>query len=274
MSTLESTDRLGDAASGSNPPGGLRPGSGAMFDRIAHRYDLVNDLMTFGLDRGWRRSTVRALRLGPGARVLDLATGTGAMALEVIRQHADASVVGVDPSAGMLALGREKVKAAGWSERIDLRQGEAESLAFDDDSFDGVCMGYGIRNVADRAGALREIARVLRPGGRVAILEATEARRGLMAFGARVYVHHVMPRIGALLSGASEYRYLQSSIAAFPPPDEFADMMAENGLRALEVRPITFGANTLFVGAPPSVGTSMAGPDEPQPAGEARKDRP
>ena len=231
-------------------PGETRPGSGAMFDRIAGRYDLLNRVMTFGLDHGWRRRTVAALALREGSRVLDLATGTADMALEVLRQQPNATVVGVDPSENMLAVGREKVAAGQLDERIELRTGIAEELPFEDDSFDGLCIAYGIRNVPDRRKALSEMARVVRPGGRVVILEATEARGGPLAWGARFWVHHVVPRLGALLSNAPEYRYLQKSIAAFPTPAEFADWMEQAGLRMIERKAMTFGANTLFVAEP------------------------
>ena len=227
-----------------------RPGSGAMFDAIAERYDLLNTLMSFGLDRAWRRRTVKALRLSAGSRILDLATGTGAVAVEIVRQQPDATVVGLDPSPGMLDIGRQKLAEAGLSSRVDLRQGSAEQLPFDDDSFDGVTIAYGIRNVADRDAGLREMARVVRPGGRIAILEATEARGNPLAWGARLWVHHAIPRIGALLSGAKEYRYLQSSIAAFPSPADFARQMERNGLRMVRRKAMTLGANTLFVATP------------------------
>lgn len=227
-----------------------RPGSGAMFDRIAGRYDLLNRVMTFGLDHGWRRRTVAALELRAGSRVLDLATGTADMALEVLRQQPGARVIGLDPSTNMLAIGRDKVAARHLDERIELRAGVAEQLPFDDDSFDGLCIAYGIRNVPDRRRALAEMARVVRPGGRVAILEATEAQGGPLALGARIWVRQVVPRLGALLSKAPEYRYLQSSIAAFPAPAEFARWMEQAGLRILQRRAMTFGANTLFVAEP------------------------
>lgn len=227
-----------------------RPGSGAMFDRIAERYDVINKLMSFGLDRSWRRRTVKALELGPGSSVLDLATGTGAVALEIARQQPAASIIGLDPSPGMLEIGRQNLTAAGLEGRIELRQGEAETLPFGDDSFDGVSIAYGIRNVADRDRALREMARVVRPGGRIAILEATEARGNPLAWGARFWVHQAIPRIGALLSGAKEYRYLQSSIAAFPTPDDFEHQMRRNGLEVVDRVSMTLGANTLFVATP------------------------
>ncbi|MCP4658919.1 MAG: class I SAM-dependent methyltransferase [bacterium] len=226
------------------------PGSGAMFDRIAGRYDLLNRLMTFGLDRRWRRLTVAALDLEPGCRILDLAAGTADMALEVLRQCPRAKAVGLDPSPGMLEIGRRKVGEAGFGERIELRRGRAEALPFADRSFDGVSIAFGIRNVPDRAAGLREMARVTRPAGRIAILEGTEPRSGPLAPLVRWHLRSLVPRLGALLSRAPEYRYLQRSIGAFPPPPEFARLMAACGLEVLRIRPLAFGACSLFVARP------------------------
>ena len=232
------------------PPDAPRLGSGAMFDRIAGRYDLLNRLISLGLDSRWRRSTVQALGLGtatPG-KVLDLATGTGDVALEVLRQHPETEVVGVDPSPGMLAIGHRKAEEAGTL--VDFQEGSAESLPFDNDTFDGVTIAFGIRNVADRPAGLAEMARVTRPGGRIAILEGSEPQRGPLAWGAKFFMHQVVPRLGAWLSGEQEYRYLPESIAAFPSPDEFARLMEASGLEVLEVRSLTFGVCHLYVGTP------------------------
>ena len=231
-------------------PSTATPGSGAMFDQIAPRYDLLNRLMSMGVDRSWRRKTVDALALGANARVLDLATGTADLALLIAEIHPDATIVGVDPSVGMLRVGEEKARREGCSERVFLREGDAQALAFEDDSFDATCIAFGIRNVPDREAALREMARVTRPGGRVAILELTEPRVGWLSPVARFHVHKVIPRLGALLSGSREYRYLEKSIAAFPAPTEFAELMRSAGLPILEVRPLTFGSCTLFVAEP------------------------
>lgn len=228
-------------------------GSGAMFDRIAGRYDRLNRILSLGIDTFWRRRTVAALELPPQARVLDLATGTADLALSVLRRHPGAQVVGIDPSAGMLEVGRRKVCAAGLAAAITLDQGDAQRLPFADASFDGVAIAFGIRNVPDRPKALAEMARVTRPGGRVAILECSEPRRGLLAPLARLYIHNLVPHIGALLSGAAEYGYLQRSIAAFPPPEAFAEMMAAAGLEVREIRPLTFGVCHLYVATPAEV---------------------
>ncbi len=227
-----------------------REGSGAMFDGIAHRYDLVNRVISLGIDQSWRKQTVRSLELKPGGRVLDLATGTGDLAIMVALTHLDVSVVGVDPSAKMLEVGQKKLVAAELTERIELQVGDARALEFPDRFFDGLCIAFGIRNVPDRLQGLREMARVTKAGGRVAILELSEPRGGLLGPLARFHVHNVVPAVGALLSGAKEYQYLQKSIAAFPPAAEFEAMMVEAGLRIVSSTSLTFGVCHLYVGEP------------------------
>ena len=226
----------------------VRGGSGAMFDRIAARYDLLNGLMSMGLDRRWRTRLVRSLELPAAAHALDVASGTADVALRIAAMHPDARVTGVDPSGGMLAVGARKVARRGLERRVTLTEGDAQSLTFPDDSFDGATISFGIRNVPDRLLGLREMARVTRPGGRVAVLELGEPRGSILASLARLHVHHVVPTLGALLSGAWEYRYLQRSIAAFPPPDAFVALMEQAGLRDVRVERLSFGAVHLFVG--------------------------
>jgi demethylmenaquinone methyltransferase/2-methoxy-6-polyprenyl-1,4-benzoquinol methylase len=228
----------------------VRPGSGAMFDRIAHRYDFLNRVISLGIDQRWRRRTVEALQLTAGHRVLDLATGTGDLALMIARAQPGVTVVGSDPSEGMLAVGRDKIRAGALDGRVSMEVGDAQALPYDDGSFDAVTMAFGIRNVPDRLKALREMARVVKRGGRIAILELSEPREGPLAPLARFHVHTVVPTLGAVLSGAREYRYLQESIAKFPPPEEFAALMREAGHDVLSVQPMTFGTVCLFVSTP------------------------
>lgn len=225
-----------------------RLGSGAMFDGIAKRYDLLNRVMSLGLDKGWRRRTVEAMALGENPRVLDLATGTADLAFDVIARHPDARVVGLDPSIEMLRIGADKRTRADLDDRLTFELGDAQRLPHRRNSFDACCMAFGIRNVPDRSKALRELARVTKPGGRIAILELSVPRRGPMAPLARFHIRQVIPRVGALLSGSKEYRYLEESIAAFPPPEEFVAMMEEAGIEVVEARSLTFGACHLFVG--------------------------
>jgi demethylmenaquinone methyltransferase/2-methoxy-6-polyprenyl-1,4-benzoquinol methylase len=225
-----------------------RPGSGEMFDAIAPRYDLLNRIISLGLDQSWRRRTVAALALPPGGTALDLATGTGDLALMIAHTYPDAKVLGTDPSRGMLDVAH--IKATTLSDRVSFSVGDAQAIELPDAHVDGVSMAFGIRNVPDRPRALREMARVTRPGGKIAILELSEPREGALASLSRLYIHEIVPRIGGALSGKREYAYLQRSIAAFPPPAEFAAIMEGAGLEVLQVLPQTLGVACLFVATP------------------------
>lgn len=227
-----------------------RPGSGEMFDRIAHRYDLLNRVLSLGIDQGWRRKAVRALQLDPGARVLDLATGTADLAILIARKTPGATVVGLDPAERMLAVGRTKTARADLDDRVELITGDAQELPFPDDSFDGVTIAFGIRNVPDRPRALREMARVTRPGGRIAVLELSEPGAGPIGRVAKFHVHTLVPWIGGLLSGSREYGYLQQSIAAFPPAHEFAGIMEDSGMDMVRVDRMILGVCHLYVAEP------------------------
>lgn len=232
------------SAPAQTPPQDTAPrgGSGEMFDAIAERYDLLNRILSLGMDQSWRRALVESLGPEPD-RILDVATGTGDVARAIATRYPGAQVVGLDPSGGMLRAGSAK-----FTGRVSAVQGDGQRLPFPDNSFAGASIAFGIRNVPDRALGLREMARVVRPGGAVSILELSEPRGGFMAPFARFHVRQVVPRIGALLSGKREYRYLQTSVAAFPPPEEFKALMEESGLRDVELTRFTFGAAYLYVG--------------------------
>lgn len=237
-----------------NPDGG-RGGSGAMFDRIAPRYDLLNRIMSFGLDRSWRRLLVKnlfeATREPPSERthwdVLDVATGTADVAIAIARAYPKARVVGLDPSLEMLSVGHTKLAKEGLTRRVSLQEGSAEALPFKDAEFAASCISFGIRNVPDRLQGLRELARVTEPGGRVLVLELNEPEGRFIGPMAKFHVHHVVPRLGAWLSGAKEYRYLQESIAAFPTPSAFAALMEAAHLTVESRLPLAFGSAHLYI---------------------------
>ena len=223
-------------------------GSGAMFDRIAGRYDMLNRVLSGGVDQRWRRRTVEVLGLGEGASVLDLATGTADLAILIAQTHTDCRVTGLDPSENMLAIGRDKINELELADRVELVQGDAQALPFEDNTFDAVSIAFGIRNVPNRSMALSEMARVTKPGGRVAVLELNEPARGWLSPFARFHIRHVVPTVGALISGSREYRYLQQSIEAFPEPHAFAEMMKDAAIGLTAIERFTFGVCCLYVG--------------------------
>ncbi|PLX78945.1 MAG: bifunctional demethylmenaquinone methyltransferase/2-methoxy-6-polyprenyl-1,4-benzoquinol methylase UbiE [Desulfuromonas sp.] len=220
-----------------------------MFDAIAPRYDFLNRLLSFGIDRRWRRFTVRQLAVPKGGAVLDIATGTGDVALEVARQtDPSVSIVGVDFTQGMLVHGLEKVAASLYPERIRLVNAPCEALPHPDSVFDGVTIAFGIRNVVERQQGLREMFRVLKPGGIVAILEFSQPESQLFRQIYYFYFRRLLPWVGGLFSKRSAYQYLPDSVLEFPTTEEFQQMMTAAGFIELRSVPLTFGIATLHIG--------------------------
>lgn len=208
--------------SGTLAPDGVR----AMFDRIAPVYDVMNRVMTAGLDRRWRRHTVAAV-VQPGERVLDACCGTGDLALEAEREGG--IVTGLDFSAEMLARARRK------SDTIEWVQGDMLALPFPDGAFDAATVGFGVRNVADLPAALAELRRVLRPGGRLAILEITRPRGPLRPFFS-LWFDRVVPVLGRVLPGGRAYTYLPASVRRFPGAEDLAALIEEAGFEDVRFR--------------------------------------
>lgn len=220
----------------------------AMFDHIAGYYDGTNKILSFGLDGFWRRKAVARLAPKPGCTYIDLGCGTGDISLEIVRQEPASRVVGIDPSEGMLAIGRDKVHAVGLDDGISLVQGDVLDLRYDDNSFDGAITSFCIRNVTDRKRALSEIRRVVRPGGRLVILELTEPQGFLMRPLFRFYSRTFMPLLTRMMSSVSAYRYLSDSMADFPAPSTVLDVMKATGFMNLKYGHMTGGIVTLFLG--------------------------
>lgn len=198
----------------------------SMFDAIAGRYDLMNTVMTWGQEPRLVRHTVARANIPAGARVLDLATGTGDLAFEILKQHPDAEVVGADIAPEMMEVGR----AREGGDRVEWLVADATDLPFEDASFHSVTHGYLLRNVADIPQTLAEQFRVLRPGGWVAALETSPAPENLLKPFSSFYIHRVMPRIAKLIADRPEaYEYLSSSTRAFHSPEEIADLFAAAG---------------------------------------------
>jgi demethylmenaquinone methyltransferase/2-methoxy-6-polyprenyl-1,4-benzoquinol methylase len=223
----------------------------SMFDRIAPRYDLLNRLLSGGTDVRWRRRAVDLLELPAPARVLDLCTGTADLLIEALRRDPRHSGVGVDLSHGMLSRGAAKLRRGGYAGRAGLVGGDGERLPLRDASCDGALVAFGIRNVGDPVRALCEVVRVLRPGGRLVVLEFSMPR-GLLGSAYRFYFRSVLPRLGGLVSGdGSAYSYLPASVARFPAPRDFAALMEESGLRDVTWRLLTGGIASLHRGEKP-----------------------
>jgi demethylmenaquinone methyltransferase/2-methoxy-6-polyprenyl-1,4-benzoquinol methylase len=220
----------------------------SMFDRIAPRYDLLNRLLSAGVDVRWRRACVDMLAIEPPARVLDLCTGTADLLIEALERDSRTSGLGLDLSMEMLSRGVRKLCRRGLSTRAALVSGDAERLPFESGTFDAALVAFGIRNVGDPLEALREVKRVLRPGGRLVVLEFSmpQGWRGQLY---RIYFTRVLPRLGGLVSGdGGAYGYLPASVTRFPEGEAFETLMRTAGLAAVRARPLSGGIAHLYLG--------------------------
>lgn len=232
------------------------PGSGKAvvvrryFGAIARRYDLANDILSFGLQRAWKRRAVRCLQLQPGDRVADLCGGTGDLAiLAAPRVAPQGRVYLIDFTREMLLVGREKVGAAGLGHLIHPIQGDVLRLALSDESLDGVIVGFGVRNLTDMAQGFREMHRVLKPGGRLVCLEFSHPTPAWFARLYELYSRFLIPLAGKIIAGnAAAYTYLTTSIRAFPTAPELAALLTELGFSQVTWVPLTRGIAVIHVG--------------------------
>jgi demethylmenaquinone methyltransferase/2-methoxy-6-polyprenyl-1,4-benzoquinol methylase len=217
------------------------------FGRIARRYDLMNRLMTLGRDRAWRRYTVKRAEVPAEGWVLDIATGTGDLALETLSQEPQARVVGLDFTPEMLDLARDKAKAVGIP--FGLVAADALRLPFAEAALDSVVTGFALRNVTDIPAAFAEMARVVRPGGRVACLEIAKPRHRFLRRLFEFYFYRLVPLLGGWITGErSAYTYLPHSLTAFLTPDEIAAVMRRTGWQEVDYRRMMLGTVAVHAG--------------------------
>ena len=216
------------------------------------RYDFLNHLLSLRRDVGWREVAIARMRFGRTNRFLDVATGTADLAIAAALRYPSIGVTGVDFAAPMLEVGRRKVSAAGLDRRIDLREADAMSLPFPDAAFDVTAVAFGLRNIPDRLGALREMARVTVPGGQVMVLEMTFAPTRAFRPLYSVYLRRILPAVARVFArNPRTYYYLADSIRHFPAPKDLRDMMSQAGLEPVTYHGLTFGTAFLHIGRVP-----------------------
>lgn len=220
-----------------------------MFDGISHRYDLLNRLLSAGIDVRWRQKALRMLeRHIQPSQVLDVATGTADLALALGDRWPEASVMGVDISEGMLAKGRQKIKNAGLALRLELRTADAENLPFENDQYDAVTVAFGVRNFENLERGLFELARVLRPGGVLMVLEFSRPGSWIVRQGMNFYSHTLMPALGGWLSkDRAAYTYLPESVAVFPEGPAFEKYLVGTGLKVIESARLSMGIASIYL---------------------------
>lgn len=221
-----------------------------MFDRIAHRYDLLNRLLSGGRDRAWRKRMLSLLPSGNELEILDLACGTADVLLSLAKGSGRVkSGVGLDMSAEMLLIGADKIKREGLGDKLRLVRSDASVIPAPNTSFDTITIAFGIRNVIDVPEALREMYRCVKPGGRVLILEFSLPRNRLIRAAYLVYFRKILPLIGGIISGDNyAYRYLNETVESFPYGEAFVGLMSEAGFDRVEQHEQTFGVATIYVG--------------------------
>jgi demethylmenaquinone methyltransferase/2-methoxy-6-polyprenyl-1,4-benzoquinol methylase len=219
-----------------------------MFDNISWRYDLLNRLLSFGIDIWWRKKAIAQLKPNQPKFILDIATGTGDLAIEALSLNPD-KIIGVDISEGMLSFGRKKLETKGLNSKIELHLGDSEKLLFPDKYFDAVMVSFGVLNFQDLELGLSEIFRVLKPGGQLMVLEFSKPKnqiiKGLYGFYNRTF----LPLIGNLLSkDSSAYTYLPESVEAFPEGSDFVKILTSIGFKKGKALPLTFGISSVYTG--------------------------
>jgi demethylmenaquinone methyltransferase/2-methoxy-6-polyprenyl-1,4-benzoquinol methylase len=230
--------------------GGKKEEVEQMFDQIAHSYDFLNHFFSLGIDIIWRKRAIRILKKYHPKKVLDVATGTADFALQAVKSKLNASsIVGVDISEGMLEVGRKKVKQRGFEQIIELRRGDSENLPFEDHSFDAYTVAFGVRNFENLEQGMREMLRVLRPGGKAVILEFSKPKVFPIKQLFNFYSKYFIPFFGKRISKDERaYAYLPESVAAFPEGKEMQAVMEKVGYTSVKIIPLSGGISSIYIG--------------------------
>lgn len=222
----------------------------AMFNSIAAKYDFLNHFLSLGIDKLWRRRLVKQLAKSNPAQVLDIATGTGDLAIQLANHHQLVNITGVDISENMLNIGRDKIWKRKLEERIKLKQANSMNLPFADSEFDAAMVAFGVRNFEDLSKGITEIHRVLKDGGSLYVLEFSMPSKFPMRNLYRFYFRKVLPFVGGMVSGSkSAYTYLPESVFAFPEKEKFVEIMANAGFKNCSYKRLTFGVASIYVGS-------------------------
>jgi len=218
-----------------------------MFDSISPKYDALNHLLSLNIDKVWRRKTAKAVAKSHPLSILDLATGTADLAIELARRNPQAHIIGMDFSEKMLEIGKEKVAKYGLESQIDLQPGDAAALPFMDNSFDAVTVAFGVRNFEHLDKGLSEICRVLKPGGQAFILEFSMPESFPVKQLYQLYFKHILPRIGRAVSkDPAAYAYLPASVERFPKLEAFLNLLSQYGLHGGSAKSLSFGIAMLY----------------------------
>lgn len=218
-----------------------------MFNNIAGKYDLLNHLLSLGIDKGWRTKAIKSIEVIAPKKILDVATGTGDLAIAAAAKLPESSVIGIDIAAQMLEVGKVKISDKNLSDRIEMKVADSEDLPYEDGYFDAVLCAYGTRNFQDLHKGLAEMSRVTRPGGRVAILEFSQPKAFPVKKVFALYFKYMLPLLGKMVSRHSTaYTYLPESVMAFPEGKDFCTILENCGFKNAKARPLTFGITSLY----------------------------
>ena len=228
--------------------GGKKKQVADMFDNISHRYDFLNHLLSLGIDIKWRKKAIRLLHPYLPKTILDIATGTGDLAIESLVLD-PVKVTGIDISEGMLEVGRRKIRKRGLDNKIELQHGDSENLPFSDNNFDAVIVAFGVRNFENLEKGLSEMYRVLKSGGHAVILEFSKPSVFPLKQLYKCYFKWILPLIGKKISNDNfAYTYLPASVNAFPEGKSFGDILQRIGFKNIVIKPLTFGISTIYIG--------------------------